>query len=291
MDNSKTYSGPMRFAHRGLVQYAPENTVGAFQAAVDHGCEGIELDIRVSKDGVAIVVHDDHMTRMTDGKLTTAIHEMTAQEICAVELPYAGHLLPFHPPVPYSEGEGSARSYTPEQMEYFRACDTRTTHLFTFADFDRWFAGIERDILVEVELCAPGSFRAVYPVLKQSPNCGRYIVFSGHRDILEEMRETLAQNGVPEGLRLGANFRRLDAETLELIRGFGFYEVGLNDKWFTEDDVKLLDEMGVKVFSNLGDYPEWWTALQTIGAVAFKTNYAEAYTQWYYNGKIIVQIE
>ena len=90
---------------------------------------------------------------------------------------------------------------------------------------------------------------------------------------------------MPEGLRLGANFRRLDAETLELIRGFGFYEVGLNDKWFTEDDVKLLDEMGVKVFSNLGDYPEWWTALQTIGAVAFKTNYAEAYTQWYYNGK------
>ena len=285
MNTATCYRGPMRFAHRGLVQHGPENTIPAFQAAVDYGCEGIELDVRVSKDGVAIVVHDDNMRRMTDGRLTTAISEMTAREICAVELPYAGHLLPFHPPVPYSEGEGSARTFTEEQLTYFRACDKRVAHLSTFAEFDAWFAGVRSDITVEIELCAPGSFRAVYPVLKASSNCGRYIVFSGHRDILEEMRETLAENGLPEGLRLGANFRRLDAETLELIRGFGFYEVGLNDKWFTQDDVKTLADMGVKVFSNLGDYPEWWAAMQTIGAVAFKTNYAEAYTQWYRYGR------
>ena len=40
-----------RFAHRGLVQAAPENTLPAFEAAVAMGCEGIELDIRLSKDG------------------------------------------------------------------------------------------------------------------------------------------------------------------------------------------------------------------------------------------------
>ena len=40
----KEYSGPMRFAHRGVAQKAPENTEGAFQAAVDEGYEGIELD-------------------------------------------------------------------------------------------------------------------------------------------------------------------------------------------------------------------------------------------------------
>ena len=277
--------GPMRFAHRGLVQAAPENTIDAFQAAVDYGCEGIELDVRVSKDGVAIVVHDGSMRRMTDGRITGEICDLTAAEICAAEIPYAGHLLPFHPPVPYSEGEGSCRTYTEEQLAYFRATDKRVTHLSTFAEFDAWFSGVKTDITIEIELCAPGSFRAVYPVLKQSPNCRRYIVFSGHRDILEEMRETLAENGLPEGLRLGANFRRLDPETLELIRGFGFYEVGLNDKWFTQADVKTLADMGVKVFSNLGDYPEWWSALQEIGAVAFKTNYAEAYTLWYRYGR------
>lgn len=280
MNHTTKRTGPMRFAHRGLVQHAPENTIDAFQAAIDFGCEGIELDVRLSKDGVAVVVHDGDLTRMTDGEITAAVCDLTAAELCAAKLPYAGHLLPFDPPVPYSEGEGSARTYTEEQIRYFRDVDTRTTHLSTFAEFDRWFAGVPGDTVIEIELCAPGTFRAIYPILKTSPNCGRYIVFSGHLDILEEMAETLAEGGVPEGLRTGANLRRLDENAIELIKKSGFYEVGLNDKWFTKEEAELLANMGVKVFSNLGDYPEWWTALQTLGVTAFKTNYAEAYTRW-----------
>lgn len=276
---------PMRFAHRGLVQHAPENTIDAFQAAVEYGCEGIELDVRLSKDGVAIVVHDGSMTRMTDGKNTAEICDLTAEEICAAEIPYAGHLLPFHPPVPYSEGEGSARTFTPEQIAYFRETDTRVTHLSTFEQFDAWFAGVDSDIVIEIELCAPGTFRAIYPILRRSSNCGRYIVFSGHWEILEEMQEVLTANGLPEGLRLGANFRRLDEKSVAFAKEAGLYEVGLNDKWFTKEDVDMLRGMGVKVFSNLGDYPEWWKALQTLGVEGFKTNYAEAYTHWLTYGK------
>jgi len=62
---------------------------------------------------------------------------------------------------------------------------------------------------------------------------------------------------------------------------YGLYEVGLNDKWFTKEDVEKLSSLGVKVFSNLGDYPEWWSEIQTLGITAFKTNYAEAYTKWF----------
>ncbi len=214
---------PMRFAHRGLVQHAPENTLDAFKAAVEYGCEGIELDVRLSKDGVAIVVHDGDMTRMTDGKITAQISELTADEICSADIPYAGHLLPFHPPVPYSEGEGSSRTFSEEQKEYFRKVDTRVTHQSTFAQFDEWFAGVDADIVIEIELCAPGTFRAIYPILKKSPNCRRYIVFSGHWEILREMQEVLKSEGVPEGLRTGANFRRLDDENLAFIREAGLY--------------------------------------------------------------------
>ncbi len=281
MNGSFSYNGPMRFAHRGLVQAAPENTIPAFQAAVAFGCEGIELDVRVSKDGVAVVVHDGSLTRMTDGLITAEVSALTAKELCAARLPYAGHLLPFHPPVPYSEGEGSCRTYSAEELKYFRACDTRAAHLSTFAEVDAWFSGVKENVTIEVELCAPGSFRAIWPVLKDSPNCGRYIVFSGHEEILAEMQAVLKQNGVPQGLRLGANIRRPSKENLELIGGMGLYEVGLNDGWFTRADVETLAAMGVKVFSNLGDYPAWWSAMQTLGVTAFKTNYAEAYTLWY----------
>ncbi|MBQ6020855.1 MAG: hypothetical protein IJL26_11850 [Clostridia bacterium] len=271
---------PMRFAHRGLAQHAPENTIDAFQAAVDYGCEGIELDVRLSKDGVAMVVHDDNLNRMTDGRITSHISDLTAEEICSAAIPYAGHLLPFHPPVPYSEGEGSARTFSEEEKEYFRKVDTRVTHPSTFAQVDEWFTDVDADVVIEIELCAPGTFRAIYPILKKSPNCSRYIVFSGHWEILYEMQEVLQAGGVPEGLRTGANFCRLDERKLAFIREAGLYEVGLNDFWFTKEDVDLLAGMGVKVFSNLGDYPEWWRELQTLGVEGFKTNYAEAYTSW-----------
>lgn len=61
------YSGPMRFAHRGVAQKAPENTEGAFQAAVDEGYEGIELDIHMSRDGEIVICHDSHFSRLTCG--------------------------------------------------------------------------------------------------------------------------------------------------------------------------------------------------------------------------------
>ena len=52
----KKYSGmPMRFAHTGVTQFAPENTLEAFKKAAELGCEGIELDIQISGDGEIIV--------------------------------------------------------------------------------------------------------------------------------------------------------------------------------------------------------------------------------------------
>ena len=61
---------PRRFAHRGVAQAAPENTLGAFEAAAALGLEGIELDIRLSRDGVPVVVPDANLTRLTCGHPT-----------------------------------------------------------------------------------------------------------------------------------------------------------------------------------------------------------------------------
>lgn len=64
-------------AHRGASGSAPENTLPAFELAVRQGADAIELDVRLTRDGVPVVLHDATLDRTTDrrgplGALTLA---------------------------------------------------------------------------------------------------------------------------------------------------------------------------------------------------------------------------
>lgn len=58
---------PIIFAHRGASAYAPENTLAAFELAVQQGADAIELDVKLSADGHVVVFHDTTVDRTTDG--------------------------------------------------------------------------------------------------------------------------------------------------------------------------------------------------------------------------------
>ena len=62
-DESKSIP-PIPVAHRGLLRHAPENTLPAFAACLELGM-GFELDIRTTKDGHLVVLHDDNVQRTT----------------------------------------------------------------------------------------------------------------------------------------------------------------------------------------------------------------------------------
>lgn len=64
----------MNLAHRGASAYAPENTLAAFYKAVEVGANGIELDLRYSKDKVIVVIHDETVDRTTNGKGLVSDH-------------------------------------------------------------------------------------------------------------------------------------------------------------------------------------------------------------------------
>jgi glycerophosphoryl diester phosphodiesterase len=55
-------------AHRGLVKGFPENTLIAFQQALKMGVDFIEVDLRMTKDGSPVIIHDDSVDRTTDGQ-------------------------------------------------------------------------------------------------------------------------------------------------------------------------------------------------------------------------------
>lgn len=56
------------FGHRGYSGKYPENTLLAFEKAIEAGVDGIELDVQFSKDGHMVVIHDESVDRTTDGK-------------------------------------------------------------------------------------------------------------------------------------------------------------------------------------------------------------------------------
>ena len=55
------------FAHRGDVESAPENTLPAFESAIDKGADGIELDVYLTSDGKLVVHHDHYLGRTNEG--------------------------------------------------------------------------------------------------------------------------------------------------------------------------------------------------------------------------------
>lgn len=59
---------PLVFAHRGASAYAPENTIAAFELAIELDADALELDLRQTKDSVLVVLHDADVNRTTNGK-------------------------------------------------------------------------------------------------------------------------------------------------------------------------------------------------------------------------------
>jgi len=67
------------FAHRGCTRDSPENTRPAFATALSCGVDGIEFDVCLSRDGVAMVIHDETVDRTSDG--SGAISDLTCDQL------------------------------------------------------------------------------------------------------------------------------------------------------------------------------------------------------------------
>jgi len=71
------------FAHRGGAALRPENTLAAFDHGLSVGADGLELDVRLSRDGEVVVIHDATLDRTTDA--TGPVSARTADELARVD--------------------------------------------------------------------------------------------------------------------------------------------------------------------------------------------------------------
>jgi glycerophosphoryl diester phosphodiesterase len=150
-------------AHRGSSAEAPENTLPAFEAALRHGADSIELDVRLTADGAPVVIHDDTLDRTTDR--TGPVAALTLAELRSVD---AG----------WSFSADAGRTHP------FRGREARIPTLGEVL-----WAFPRLTLLVEIK--EPPAQEAVRRVLLQESAADRCVVASEHREAL------VAFNGPP----------------------------------------------------------------------------------------------
>jgi glycerophosphoryl diester phosphodiesterase len=75
---------PLILGHRGASAVTPENTLAAFSRAMHDGADGIEFDVRLSRDQVPIVIHDATLKRT--GLIDRAVSDLTAKELAEIDV-------------------------------------------------------------------------------------------------------------------------------------------------------------------------------------------------------------
>ena len=131
---------PLVFAHRGGSALAPENTIAAFENGLALGADGLELDVRVSRDGVVVVHHDSRLERTTN--LRGDVAAFSASEL---ERADAGH------------------HFGPERGWPFRGCGIGIPTLRSVLDR---YPG--RRVIIEMKVNHPECAREVVDVVRGS---------------------------------------------------------------------------------------------------------------------------
>src|SRR5436189_6426851 len=77
---------PLVYAHRGGAALRPENTLAAFDHGLSLGADGLELDVRLSRDGVVVVHHDASLERTTNGH--GPLEQCSPEELARLDAAY-----------------------------------------------------------------------------------------------------------------------------------------------------------------------------------------------------------
>ncbi len=75
---------PLIIGHRGASRSAPENTMAAFRLALEAGADGVEFDVRLTRDGIPVIIHDDDLRRT--GGTPSRVADLTLHELQAIDV-------------------------------------------------------------------------------------------------------------------------------------------------------------------------------------------------------------
>ncbi|HEX8501318.1 MAG TPA: glycerophosphodiester phosphodiesterase family protein [Pyrinomonadaceae bacterium] len=246
--------------HRGASARAPENTHAAFRMAFDEAADGIELDVRLARDGVPVVIHDATLER------TALVHgEVESYDSSALTGFHAGDWFNFRHP---KHAQASfARERIPTLAEVFESYGSR---------------------LVYVEMkCEDASrraalARAVVELTRARGLAGRVVVKSFEHDALAEVRRL-----APE-MRTAALFGRSwprpfvpAADIFAAAERCGADQISLHRSLLRKSTVEEARRRGFEVVTWTVNSPFWLRRALALGLRAVFTDCPADMRGWY----------
>lgn len=228
-------------AHRGDSSIAPENTMPAFESTTNTGAEYFEIDLRLSKDGVPVVIHDKTVDRTTNG--TGAVAEMTIDELRALDA-----------------GSWFSDSYV----------DTRIP---TFDEVLAQVAHSNADVVIEYKgTWGRSHIRTTVDMIAAAGLEGDVIAQSFSKKTVANFSK------VAPGLPVGWLTQTIDASIIKTAQKIG--ADAINPTYATGLSVLLAHQAGLGVFVWTHDADTEWQSLTAMGVDGIITNRPASLLEW-----------
>lgn len=234
---------PLVIAHRGGALESTENTIGAFQRAVKIGADGIETDIRLTRDGVVVVYHDEYFGRvegLPERQRTRLISDLTYSEVTAQTL------------IPVGDDNGSRRVPTLNNL-----------------------LGNVKSVLLNIELKRCARFdelvKKTIAALKGFPELDRVVLETPDLETARKVRDAIGPR-----LKLHINPGYDDSvpytQALERVLKFKPHSISVSFKKLSREIVELAHKAGVEVWVWTVNSPDISQAMALLGVDAIKTD-------------------
>ncbi len=243
---------PLIIGHRGASAHAPENTLTAFQMAIDAGADGVEFDVQLAKDGVPVVIHDATLKRT--GGQNVAVADLTSRQLAKIDI-----------------GSWFNKKY-PKRANTDFAMET----VPTLAKLLQLLKGHDGFIYIELK-ATDADYRdlakAVCDVIRDSPLLPRIIVKSFKLAAIPEIRHHLpevqtAALFAPQIM----DYLRRRKYIIAMAREFGAHQISLHHSLVTKKLTTLATQALMPVTIWTADNPKWIKRCQKLGIGALITN-------------------
>lgn len=244
-----SFTPPWIIAHRGFKKKYPENTLIAFQAAMDAGVPMIELDVTLSRDRKLVVIHDETLERTTNGH--GSVHDLTLEELKQLD---AGSW--FH--------SDFAEERLPELGEVLDLVD------------GRMITNIEiKSNAYEPHHPADAIEKQVVDLVKQKKALDAVLISSFKAEILRQVSEIAER----PALALISSDPAYD-HTIKLCRDINAFSWHPDHRIVTENQVKKMHAAGFKVFPYTVDTKEDYLKMTAMNVDGVITNDPVSVQKW-----------